>query len=233
MYKATTNGRKCVLKAFVVNRAVPASALERQLSVLARLRHPNVLRPRAVVCRNQPPDVATMLELPAWRYDLRRWLRVETPSLQQKQNVARQVSRVAGGSAVAGLSHVSHSAPCARPRQVLAGLAYLHDHNIVHCDLKPEVVLMSRDNVPMLSEYDVGLGEAASSGAATAAPDGSVDPSSIKVCHATSLGLCLRSHPTHRLMCGMRRAHRVTERLRWRLALRRLRRLTCTRLVCC
>ena len=163
MFKATTNGRKVVLKAFAVNRSVPASALQRQLSIFSRLRHPNVMRPRALVRREQAPDVATMLELPAWRCDLGRWLRRETPSLRQKQGIARQV---------------------------LAGLAYLHDHNIVHCDVQPGNVLMTRDGVPMLSEYDIGLAEAVSAASGSRAAGGSprpssgagVDPKDIKVC---------------------------------------------------
>jgi len=91
VFKATTNGRKVVLKAFAVNKVVPPAALRRELAILSRLQHPNVLRARALVTRNQPPDVATMLEFPSWWCDLRRWLRVETPTAREKQSVARQV----------------------------------------------------------------------------------------------------------------------------------------------
>lgn len=41
--------------------------------------------------------------------------------------------------------------------QILSGLSYLHDHGIVHADLKPEHVLMTRDGVAILSECVVLL----------------------------------------------------------------------------
>lgn len=40
-------------------------------------------------------------------------------------------------------------------RQLCAGLAYLHRHNIAHCDIKPENILAGCDGTPLLCDFGV------------------------------------------------------------------------------
>jgi membrane protein YdbS with pleckstrin-like domain len=57
--------------------------------------------------------------------------------------------------------------------QVLEGLSYAHDHGLVHRDIKPQNILVTRDNVAKLADFGIAKAIDASSATQTAAVLGS------------------------------------------------------------
>ena len=117
---------RCVLKAF---DADDVRALRRELAALHGLQHPNVVRVLGL-CRRGP--ATWLLQLPLFPRNLRAWLR-EARAESAEQRLVRVVPVLRG---------------------MLEGLRFLHEKGVVHCDLKPENVLLTERDSPVLADFE-------------------------------------------------------------------------------
>lgn len=118
-----------VLKRFVLGDASSRKTFEKEITILARMRHPNVIRLTGVVY--EPKNAVAYLELPYLASgDLRAHLG------------AKEANR---GTAVV--------------QQVFSDLCkaldYLHTSGVVHCDVKPDNILIDENGTAKLTDFDV------------------------------------------------------------------------------
>jgi serine/threonine protein kinase len=112
--------------------------MERELSILCKLQHDTIIQPRAIVEGSMIAPVTSPLHSTAPSVfieyslykggNLAHWLAAEERKPWEKQSIARQL---------------------------VAGLSYLHDHGIVHKDVKPTNVLMHEDGRLALADFDI------------------------------------------------------------------------------
>lgn len=133
LLKATYDGEEVVLKGFVMHDGDQRRGLERELSILGRLRNDSIICPLAIVEGTSGMDatglqVAVFIEYPYCRGgNLSAWLKSDRKPWEL-QAVARQL---------------------------LYGLMYLHDHGVVHKDIKPSNVLMHADGRVVLADFEL------------------------------------------------------------------------------
>eukprot|EP01124_Arcella_intermedia_P029071 TRINITY_DN6051_c0_g2_i6.p1 TRINITY_DN6051_c0_g2~~TRINITY_DN6051_c0_g2_i6.p1 ORF type:complete len:428 (-),score=136.67 TRINITY_DN6051_c0_g2_i6:81-1364(-) len=117
----------CAIKETTLNPAdlhlLPT--IQREVDLLRQLDHPNIVK--VLDCINTKRKVYVILEN-AQKGDLLRVMRQRGAPFEEE--------------AVGGVA-----------RQVLAGLAYLHERNIIHRDLKAANLLLTEDNVIKLADF--------------------------------------------------------------------------------
>ncbi len=42
-------------------------------------------------------------------------------------------------------------------KDICQGLEYLHDRGIIHCDIKPNNILMNEDGSPVIADFDISV----------------------------------------------------------------------------
>ena len=42
-------------------------------------------------------------------------------------------------------------------RDICQGLEYLHHRGIIHCDIKPQNILMNEDGGPVIADFDISI----------------------------------------------------------------------------
>jgi hypothetical protein len=100
-------------------------AYQHELLRVQRLRHPFIIRYTAVFQDNG----SMYLEMEYFPLgSLRHWVETTQPDAAKIRSVLRQV---------------------------LLGLACMHSQNIVHCDIKPENVLVADDNTPRICDFEM------------------------------------------------------------------------------
>ena len=108
-------------------RVCVKTALRKEFAALCKLNHPNVVRAYAIV--NVVPGPGIAMLLPHLACDLWQWV----------------VNRASAADAPAVAGTVDLTIPVDEKSvllQVTSGVAYIHGRNIVHCDLKPDNVLV-------------------------------------------------------------------------------------------
>ena len=133
LLKASYDGEEVVLKGFVVNEDAQRRGLERELSILGRLRNDSIITPGAIV-----EDVGTLssrfqvtvyIEYPYCKGgNLFNWLKAQPRKPWELQAIARQL---------------------------LYGIMYLHDHGVIHKDIKPSNVLLHEDGRVVLADFEL------------------------------------------------------------------------------
>lgn len=133
LLKATYDGEEVILKGFVVNEDIQRKGLERELSILGRLRNDSIIMPGAIV-----EDVGTIssrfqvtvyIEYPYCKGgNLFNWLKNQPRKPWELQAIARQL---------------------------LYGIMYLHDHGVIHKDIKPSNVLLHEDGRVVLADFEL------------------------------------------------------------------------------
>ena len=112
LLKAAYDGEEVVLKGFIMHEGEQRRGLDREISILSRLRNDSIICPRAIVedvgsFDNPSLQVTVFIEYPYCKGgNLSVWL---------KAPVARKPWELQGVA-----------------RQLLYGLMYLHDHGVVH-----------------------------------------------------------------------------------------------------
>jgi len=136
LLKATYDGEEVVLKGFVMHDSDQRKGLERELSILGRLRSDSIICPGAIVegstttsfLDNPSMQTTVFIEYPFCKGgNLSAWLKTERKPWEL-QGVARQL---------------------------LYGLMYLHDHGVIHKDIKPSNVLMHEDGRVVLTDFEL------------------------------------------------------------------------------
>ena len=136
LLRATYDGEEVVLKGFVMHDGEQRKGLERELSILGRMRNDSIIRPGAVVegsstsafLDNPSMQTTVFIEYPFCRGgNLSLWLKSERKPWEL-QGVARQL---------------------------LYALMYLHDHGVIHKDIKPSNVLMHEDGRVVLTDFEL------------------------------------------------------------------------------
>jgi hypothetical protein len=129
LLKATYDGEDVVLKGFIMHEGDQRKGLERELSILSRLRNDAIICPNAIVEDTGTFDspylqVAVYIEYPFLKGgNLSQWLK--GGSEQSNQNsVEKSNSSVATSRKPWELQNIA--------RQILYGLMYLHDHGVIH-----------------------------------------------------------------------------------------------------
>ena len=134
LLKALYDGEEVVLKGFIMNEGDQRKGFERETSILGRLKNDAIICPGAVVedtgyFESGPIKVAIFIEYPFMRGgNLSSWLKVGSRKPWELQGVARQL---------------------------LYGIMYLHDHGVIHKDIKPSNVLMHEDGRLVLSDFEL------------------------------------------------------------------------------
>lgn len=118
-----------VLKRFVLGDASSRKTFEKELALLARLRHPNVMQLTGVVY--EPKKAVAYLELPYLASgDLR--LHLGAKEAHRSIAVVQQVFL-----------------------DLCKALDYLHTSGVVHCDVKPDNILIDGNGTAKLTDFDV------------------------------------------------------------------------------
>ena len=132
LLKASYDGEEVVLKGFVVNEDLQRRGLERELSILGRLRNDSIIMPGAVVedvGNSSRFQVIVYIEYPYYKGgNLQTWLKAEPRKPWELQAIARQL---------------------------LYGIMYLHDHGVIHKDIKPSNVLLHEDGRVVLADFEL------------------------------------------------------------------------------
>ena len=134
VYKATFPGSDipCVLKEFKVQQHKwERRALCREVGIFSRLAHPNIIRINCIFF--DEIQGCAYIETPYYSGDtLTEWMKL-SPSEWNKRSVLHQVLRA---------------------------IEHLHNSDIVHCDLKPQNIVMNRRSVsavPLIVDFDKSI----------------------------------------------------------------------------
>ncbi len=131
---AKYDNEEVVLKGFVVQDAEQRKGLEKELSILGRLKSDSIISPVALVEDIDFFDKSKLLVTVYIEYpyikggNLTQWLKAEQRKPWELQSIARQL---------------------------LYGLMYLHDHGVIHKDIKPSNILLHEDGRIVLSDFEL------------------------------------------------------------------------------
>jgi serine/threonine protein kinase len=118
-----------VLKRFVLGDASSRKTFEKELQILARMRHPNVIQLTGVVY--EPKEAVAYLELP---YLASGDLRSHLGDKEANRNTA-EIQQLFS--------------------DLCKALDYLHTSGVVHCDVKPDNILIDGNGTAKLTDFDV------------------------------------------------------------------------------
>lgn len=133
LYKAQFEGETVVLKGFIVHEVHQRDGLERELSILGRLKNDCIISPQAIVQGNSVFEnhshLAIFIQYPYYSGgNLSSWLNAQERKPWDLQSIERQL---------------------------LYGLLYLHDHGVIHKDIKPSNVLLHEDGRIVLTDFEL------------------------------------------------------------------------------
>eukprot|EP00276_Gloeochaete_wittrockiana_P004021 CAMPEP_0184655160 /NCGR_PEP_ID=MMETSP0308-20130426/12781_1 /TAXON_ID=38269 /ORGANISM="Gloeochaete witrockiana, Strain SAG 46.84" /LENGTH=1156 /DNA_ID=CAMNT_0027091467 /DNA_START=812 /DNA_END=4282 /DNA_ORIENTATION=+ len=127
-----SGGDLCVLKEFPFSQNQYKKSFNTEVRILSKISHPNIVPITCVFI----DGLSGYLEMPYYpKGSLRDWA------------LSEEVAPLSVSSKEALLRSVFH--------QLLEGLAYLHDHNCVHRDLKPDNVLIDNGGHPVISDFGI------------------------------------------------------------------------------
>lgn len=130
-----SNGDAVVLKRFPLDDEKSRKTFEKELRIMARLRHPNVVRLTGVVFDTE--NATAHLEMPFMQHgDLRKYLE-HNPSRRAEAEVQQMFA------------------------DLMKALEYLHANGVVHLDVKPDNILIAAHGTAKLSDFDVSKDAAA------------------------------------------------------------------------
>lgn len=129
IFLANWDNKPCILKKYSIN---DLSQCRKEARLLHRLNHPNIAQIEALFVDKESENgvISSYLQMPYYEGgNLKQWLE-KNPSvtLPRKQIILREILR---------------------------GIEYLHDHGIIHSDIKPQNILMTLDGIPKISDFDV------------------------------------------------------------------------------
>ena len=129
VYRAKYQGVDCVLKEFRLDEKKDLSRFLKESRTISKLDHPNIIKIQHSFVDDGDDSKRGFLQIPFYSEgDLFKLMTSGTElTLKKRQTIAQGI---------------------------MLGLEYLHRHNIIHCDLKPQNILMDGVNKPVISDFD-------------------------------------------------------------------------------
>eukprot|EP00935_MAST-01C_sp_MAST-1C-sp1_P002334 g2334.t1 len=136
VFKVTTSGKVCALKVFKAENSFEELCTEASLMLTSNHpdSHPNILRADFVWYEQRTNEMFFLLELIDGS-DLQEWMDDE---------------RLYAGTTEEQKERLNTTA-----HQIACGVRHLHERSILHKDIKPENVLMSKEGRPVLADLGV------------------------------------------------------------------------------
>jgi serine/threonine protein kinase len=134
LLKGSYEGHEVILKGFAMHNNEQRKGMDREIEILSRLKSDLVIHPQAIVDASSDSSDPTLqitlfIEYPFYsRGNLVTWLKQEERKPWELQSIARQI---------------------------LFAIMYLHDHGIVHKDIKPSNILMRDDGRIVLTDFEL------------------------------------------------------------------------------
>jgi serine/threonine protein kinase len=128
VYKATYNGKGVVLKGY--KGKSDKAAFAKQLVTITRLSHPTIIHVDALFYDPKEEITFAQMEL-CTKGNFRQWSLAKQRTNDELHGVLKQAAQ---------------------------GLAYLHERNIIHGDIKPEALLMYSDTELRIGDFELHAG---------------------------------------------------------------------------
>lgn len=133
LLKAKFDNDDVVLKGFTMHEGDQRKGFEREITILSRLKNECIISPNAVVetgnLFNSCLQSTAFIEYPYYKNgNLDNWLSVKPRMPWELQSIARQI---------------------------LYSINFLHDHGVIHKDIKPSNVLMHDDDRVVLTDFEL------------------------------------------------------------------------------
>lgn len=167
LLRASLDGEEVVLKGFMMNNFAQRKGFERELYILSKLRNDSIICPGAIVEGTGRLCLLTCYLHFLAREEVKRLAHVNIgnsttlgesigdPSLQVI--IFIQYPYLSGGNLTQWLKE-SPRKPWELQgvaRQILYALVYLHDHGVIHKDIKPSNILMQEDGRIVVADFEL------------------------------------------------------------------------------
>lgn len=135
LLKALYDGQEVILKGFVMHNNEQRKGMDREIAILSKLKSDVIICPRAIVDASSDGadptlQITLFIEYPFYKGgNLSTWLKAAD---ERKPWELQSISR-----------------------QILYGLMYLHDHGVVHKDIKPSNILLREDGRIVLTDFEL------------------------------------------------------------------------------
>jgi len=163
VYKATdlTTGEQVAIKKIRVlcaQQGIPSSAI-REIFLLKRLYHPNIVRLQKVV--TTASDVALIFEF--IEMDLKKYMHIQssTPVHNKIKSISGSMPqlspppRASALNSSAEMRGLDYQTTKLILFQLLSGVAYMHKHHVLHRDIKPDNILISKHGMVKLADFSL------------------------------------------------------------------------------
>jgi len=155
------SGEKVAIKKIRVHciqQGIPSSAI-REIFLLKRLYHPNIVRMHDVV--TTATDIALVFEF--IDLDLKKYMknRVSEPVDQKIKAISGSIPQLSPPPRAslmkdsAEMNGLDYQTTKLILYQLLSGVAYMHKHHILHRDIKPDNILISKHGVVKLADFSL------------------------------------------------------------------------------
>ena len=128
LLKAKWDGKECVLKEFLLKDENGMKSFRKEIQSLGKLKHPNIVEIECFFIE-EGEIFRGYIEMPFYEGgNLKEWIKNKKPSELQIQRILSQI---------------------------LKGIEFIHSKDIIHCDLKPQNILMTKDGNPKITDFEI------------------------------------------------------------------------------
>jgi uncharacterized protein (DUF2267 family) len=131
VWKAYMNDKPYALKQYVLASETGLKELMREAAILQRVRHPAIMEVLSIFQDTTRKETVMFLQMPFFENGtLDMWIKNKSPEWHEVRLVLLDVARA---------------------------LEHLHFYPVIHCDVKPSNVLVSKQNRGCLADFDISL----------------------------------------------------------------------------
>ena len=128
LFKAKWDEKDCVLKEFLLNDENGLKSFRKEVQSLGKLKHPNIVEIECYFIE-EGEILRGYIQMPFYEGgNLKEWINNKKPSEIQIQRILTQILR---------------------------GIEFIHSKEIIHCDLKPQNILMTKDGIPKITDLEI------------------------------------------------------------------------------